>query len=101
MIARNSYEVGAEFADRFIAASTGHAELFPASTRDGHFMFDLPEFIAMRLRLAGIGLFGGFGPRHLCRARKLLFLPPFWCICATSLDYGRQVAAIALFLTSL
>ena len=42
MIARNSYEVDTEFADRFIAASTGHASFFSASARDGHFMFDLP-----------------------------------------------------------
>jgi YfiH family protein len=95
MIARNSYEVGAEFADRFIAASTGHASFFSASTRDGHFMFDLPEFIAMRLRLAGIGLFADLArdtyaePENFYSYRRSVHLG--------EPDYGRQVAAIALF----
>ena len=57
-ISRKSYEVGAEFADRFSRRLGRLCELFRGhSPRDGHFMFDLPGFIAMRLRLAGIGLF--------------------------------------------
>ena len=94
MISRNSYEVDAEFADRFIAASTGHASFFSASARDGHLMFDLPGFIAMRLRLAGIGLF-----EDLARdtyAEPEIFYSYRRCVHRNEPDYGRQIAAIAL-----
>ena len=93
-ISRNSYEVDTEFADRFIAASTGHARFFLASARDGHFMFDLPGFIAVRLRLAGIGLFEDLArdtyaePENFYSYRR--------CVHRNEPDYGRQVAAIAL-----
>jgi hypothetical protein len=94
MISRNSYEVDAGFADRFIAASTGHARFFSASARDGYFMFDLPGLIAMRLRLAGIGLFEDLArdtyaePENFYSYRR--------CVHRDEPDYGRQIAAIAL-----
>jgi hypothetical protein len=93
-ISRNSYEVEAEFADRFIAASTGHARLFSPSPRDGHFMFDLAGFISMRLQLAGIGSF-----EDLCRdtyAEPENFYSYRRSVHKNEPDYGRQVAAIAL-----
>ena len=58
---------------RFIAASERYVSFFAASPRDGHFLFDLPGFIAMRLRLAGIGSFEDFGARYLCRARDVFY----------------------------
>jgi YfiH family protein len=94
MIARNSYEVDTEFADRFIAASTDHASFFSASAHDGHFMFDLAGFIAMRLRLAGIGLFEDLArdtyaePENFYSYRRSVH--------RNEPDYGRHVAAIAL-----
>ncbi len=94
MISRTSYEVGAGFADRFVAASTGHARFFSASAREGHFRFDLPGFIAMRLRLAGIGLFDDLArdtysePENFYSYRRSLH--------RNEPDYGRHVAAIAL-----
>jgi polyphenol oxidase len=93
-ISQKNYEVGAEFADRFIAASSSHATLFSPSQRDGHSMFDLPGFIAMRLRLAGIGLF-----EDLARdtyAEPELFYSYRRCVHRNERDYGRQIAAIAL-----
>ena len=94
MISRNNYEVGVEFADRFIAASSSHARLFSPSPRDGHFMFDLAEFIATRLRLAGIGLFADLArdtysePENFYSYRRSVH--------RNEPDYGRQIAAIAL-----
>ncbi len=93
-ISRSSYEVDAEFADRFIAASTGHARFFSAAARAGHFMFDLPGFIATRLRLAGIGLF-----EDLARdtyAEPEIFFSYRRSVHKNEPDYGRHIAAIAL-----
>lgn len=94
MISRNSYEVGAEFADRFIAQSASHACFFEASQRDGHYMFDLPGFIAMRLRLAGIGLFEDV--TRDTYAEPEVFYSYRRSVHKNEPDYGRQIAAIAL-----
>jgi polyphenol oxidase len=94
MISQSSYEVDAEFADRFIAASTGHARFFSASARDGHFMFDLTGFISTRLRLAGIGFF-----EDLARdtyAEPEIFYSYRRSVHRNEPDYGRHIAAIAL-----
>jgi polyphenol oxidase len=93
-IAQKSYEVGADFASRFIAASSGNGRFFVPSARNGHFMFDLPSFIAMRLRSAGIGSFEDL-------ARDTYAEPDYFYSYRRSVhknepDYGRQIAAIAL-----
>jgi YfiH family protein len=93
-ISRKSYEVGADFAGRFIAASESYARFFSASARDGHLMFDLPGFIAIRLRLAGIGSFEDLArdtyaePENFYSYRRSVH--------KNESDYGRQIAAIAL-----
>ncbi|HEY8033787.1 MAG TPA: peptidoglycan editing factor PgeF [Methylocella sp.] len=93
-ISRNSYEVGAEFADRFIAQSASHACFFEASPRDGHCMFDLPGFIAMRLRLAGVGLFEDLARDTYAEPES--FYSYRRSVHKNEPDYGRQIAAIAL-----
>jgi YfiH family protein len=93
-ISRKSYEVGAEFEGRFLAVSESYASFFSASPRDGHFHFDLPGFIAMRLRCAGIGSF-----EDLARdtyAEPETFYSYRRSVHKRELDYGRQIAAIAL-----
>ncbi|MGH6850638.1 MAG: polyphenol oxidase family protein [Methylocella sp.] len=93
-IARKSYEVGAEFAGRFVAWSSDYKRFFAASRRAEHFMFDLPGFIAMRLRLAGIGSF-----EDLFRdtyAEPESFYSYRRSVHESEPDYGRQIAAIAL-----
>ena len=52
-----SYEVGPEFAARFVATDAGYARFFGPSAKAGHSFFDLPGFIGMRLRRAGAGAF--------------------------------------------
>ncbi|HMF06231.1 MAG TPA: peptidoglycan editing factor PgeF [Methylocella sp.] len=93
-IAQKSYEVGADFASRFISASSGYERFFVASARGRHFMFDLPAFIAMRLWSAGIGSFEDL-------ARDTYSEPDCFFSYRRSVhknepDYGRQIAAIAL-----
>jgi YfiH family protein len=93
-ISQKSYEVGAEFVERFLAASESYADFFSASARGGHFLFDLPGFIAMRLWCAGIGSF-----EDLARdtyAEPEIFYSYRRCVHRNEPDYGRQIAAIAL-----
>ncbi len=54
-IAQASHEVGPEFPGRFLAESPAHGEFFLPAKRPEHFRFDLPGFIAARLREAGVG----------------------------------------------
>jgi YfiH family protein len=53
-IAQASYEVGPEFRDRFMAADAGSAALFAAVAGSDRWRFDLPAFVAGRLRAAGV-----------------------------------------------
>jgi len=48
-IHRESYEVGSEFRDTFIASDATHDRFFEAGERDAHFQFDLLGFVASRL----------------------------------------------------
>ena len=75
MIRQPSYEVGAEFVERFLAAEPDNGMFFLPSAREGHAMFDLAGFIRMRLEKAGVLLIDDLGARYLCR-RALLQLPP-------------------------
>jgi YfiH family protein len=93
-ISKSSYEVGAEFAERFIAASESYAGFFSASVRDGHFLFDLPGFIAMRLRGAGIGAFADLARDSYAEPER--FYSYRRSVHKAEPDYGRQIAAIAL-----
>ena len=92
-IGPDSYEVGADFRERFIKAGSSHTRFF-RPTPDGKYLFDLPAFGLDRLQRAGIvqaewtgqctcsdpDLF--FSYRRSTRAREV--------------DYGRQVSVIRL-----
>ncbi len=93
-IGQKSYEVGAEFLARFVAAAKDHARFFAPSTRDGHFMFDLPGFIGFRLAAAGIGRFENIGADTY--ADESRFFSYRRSVHREEPDYGRLVAAIAL-----
>lgn len=49
-----SYEVGPEFPPRFTAEDPASGAFFMPALRPGHFMFDLPGYVAHRLARAGI-----------------------------------------------
>lgn len=93
-IGRASYEVGPDFFERFVAAAKDHASFFAPSSRAGHFRFDLPAFIAMRLARAGIQTFEDLArdtyaeDEHFYSYRRSVH--------RNEPDYGRQVAAIVL-----
>lgn len=93
-IAGKSYEVGAEFVARFVNENASYRRFFAASRRDGHAMFDLPAFIAMRLEAAGVGSFADLAldtyehdARFYSYRRSVHRHEP---------DYGRLVSAIGL-----
>ena len=59
-------------------------------------MFDLPGFIAVRLRLAGIGFHFRWILARDTYAEPENFYSYRRCVHRNEPDYGRQVAAIAL-----
>ena len=93
MIRQPSYEVGAEFVERFLAAEPDNAMFFLPSAREGHAMFDLAGFIRMRLEKAGVLLVDDLGldtyadDRFFSYRRSVHRKEP---------DYGRHVHAIVL-----
>jgi polyphenol oxidase len=54
-IAAESYEVGPDFPDPFLAEGPDAANFFRPSARTGHHMFDLCGYVEQRLNRAGIG----------------------------------------------
>jgi YfiH family protein len=93
LIRQRSYEVGAEFVARFVAADAENERFFVASARTGHAMFDLAGFIRMRLESAGVLMIDDTGldtysdERFYSYRRSVHRREP---------DYGRHVHAIAL-----
>jgi YfiH family protein len=93
-IGPDSYEVGPEFPVAFLEQEAGNAAFFRAGTREGHFLFDLPGYIATRLARLGLG--------------DIMRLDCDTCRDAASFfsyrrsshrqeaDYGRMLSAIAL-----
>lgn len=93
-IGRDSYEVGSEFRARFLAADASNEDLFDPSRRVGHAMFDLPAYVARRLRAAGIARVGATGDDTCADAER------FFSYRRTVLEggqaYGRGLSMIAL-----
>jgi YfiH family protein len=93
-IAQQSYEVGAEFLERFRAEDALFARFFAASAQAGHFMFDLPGFIEMRVERAQIGAFENL--RLDTYADEARFYSYRRMTHRKEADYGRLVAGISL-----
>jgi YfiH family protein len=89
-----SYEVGADFADRFIAEDAANRRFFTQGRVPDKRQFDLPGYLAGRL--AGVGL-----ARVDALGLDTLSDPARWfsyrrsCL-AHEPDYGRQISAIML-----
>ncbi|BAT59228.1 laccase domain protein YfiH [Variibacter gotjawalensis] len=91
MIRQPNYEVGPEFVTRL--GDEGPPFLRP-SARDGHMMFDLPGYIRMRLKRAGIAQVEDTG---LCTyAEPERFFSYRRSTHRQEPDYGRHINAIAL-----
>lgn len=92
-IAQSSYEVDQGFFDRFIADDAANAEYFVAG-RAGHWQFDLPGYVAQRLRAAGIAAVDQLGIDTYADADSYFSFRR-----ATHRGepgYGRQISLIAL-----
>lgn len=93
MIRQPSYEVGAEFVERFLGADADYAMFFLPAQRAGHAMFDLAGFIRMRLEKAGVLLIDDLGADTYADER---FFSYRRSVHRAEPDYGRHVHAIAL-----
>lgn len=95
-----SYEVGAEFEARFVAADPSYAGYFVNSDRDGHMRFDLPGFVLDRLRAAGVASIGHVAldtyadPDRFFSYRRATHRGERGA--DGKIDYGRLLSAIAL-----
>jgi len=93
-ISQQNYEVGFDFRDRFLEQGLRMRRFFVPSGREGHYLFDLPAYVAHRLTQAGTGTIenlavctypaenGFFSFRRTTHAGEP--------------DYGRQISAIVL-----
>lgn len=93
-IGKESYEVGPEFKERFVLADAASADLFTPSVRDGHAMFDLPEYVARRLRAAGVASVVWTGDDTCADESK--FFSYRRMVLTGGRAYGRGVSVIAL-----
>jgi polyphenol oxidase len=94
MISRAAYEVGPEFPGRFIEADPRNAQFFIASPRAGHYMFDLPGYLAERLRGEGVGTVVNLSLCTFSDERR--FFSYRRATHRNEKDYGRLISAIAL-----
>ncbi len=93
LIRQPSYEVGAEFVERFIDADTDNALFFMPSAREGHSMFDLAGYIRRRLENAGVLMIDDIGADTYSDEN---FFSYRRSVHRKEPDYGRHVHAIAL-----
>lgn len=93
-IGQASYEVGPEFLARFVDAVASNGVYFRASMRAGHSLFDLPGYVAARLRVAGVsdvvqsGVCTYEHAEHYFSFRRTTH--------RDEADYGRNLSAIML-----
>ena len=93
-IGPQSYEVGLEYLERFVAADPAYAAFFaPGATPDKR-MFDLPSFVLERLRSAGVTACEWLG--HDTCAEEDLFFSNRRSFRRGESDYGRLLSAIVL-----
>jgi YfiH family protein len=93
LIRQHSYEVGAEFVERFTLADADNAGFFIPASRENHAMFDLAGFIRMRLENAGVLMIDDTGIDTYSDER---FYSYRRSVHRGEPDYGRHVHAIVL-----
>ncbi|MCO4848180.1 MAG: peptidoglycan editing factor PgeF [Yoonia sp.] len=92
-ISQRAYEVGPEFAERFIDEDPLSARYF-AQGKDGRMQFDLPAFGLGRLRASGIK--DAAWTRHCTYSDPARFYSYRRTVHEKQADYGRLIAAIRL-----
>lgn len=93
-IGRDSYEVGPEFRERFLAMDAHHADLFVPSVRVNHWMFDIGAYVDGCLRAASIRDIATTGLDTLALEDQF-FSYRRTCLRGEA-DYGRGLSAIAM-----
>ena len=93
-IAQPSYEVGAEFRDRFTVEAADNDRFFVPSARADHYQFDLPGYVSERLGMLGLGVVEVLD--RDTRTEDGLFFSYRRSTLAGERDYGRQLSAITL-----
>lgn len=93
-IAQESYEVGPEFPQPFLAEDPDNARFFAAAPRNGHFQFDLAGYVMKRLKTAGVAAAECFS--HDTVREDGLFFSYRRARLSGESDYGRTLSAITL-----
>ena len=93
-IGPSSYEVGPDFPAAFIAEDPSAARFFVPARRTGHWMFDLPGYVAWRLGRAGVTAVERLP--HDTAAEEDRFFSWRRTSLRGEKDYGRLLSAIAL-----
>ncbi len=93
-ISQAAYEVGPEFPERYLEDDAGNAGFFKPSRRPHHSMFDLPAYLAARLRAEGVGEATDLAVCTFCDEAR--FFSYRRATHRRERDYGRQISAIAL-----
>jgi polyphenol oxidase len=93
LIRQPSYEVGAEFVERFVQADAENALFFLPTAREGHAMFDLAGFIRTRLENAGVLIVDDTG---IDTYSDESFFSYRRSVHRREADYGRHIHAIVL-----
>ncbi|HYK80163.1 MAG TPA: peptidoglycan editing factor PgeF [Micropepsaceae bacterium] len=93
-ISQGAYEVGPEFERRFVGADANNARFFARSPRAGHWQFDLPAYVAQRLKEASVE---SVEILDVCTyARGDEFFSYRRTTHRKEPDYGRELSAIML-----
>ena len=93
-IAQASYEVSAEFPERFAAEDLESGRFFAPGAKPGKFLFDLPGYVAHRLSRLGLAAVEHTGGDTAAEPERFF---SYRRACLTGeRDYGRGLAAIAL-----
>jgi len=94
MIRQPNYEVGPDLIERFAAENGESGSFFAPAARPGHALFDLPGYIAARLRRAGLAQVEDLNACTYADAAR--FFSYRRATHRGESDYGRHVNAIAL-----
>ena len=93
-ISQKAYEVGPEFQLRFVNADANNTRFFVRSPRAGHWQFDLPAYVAQRLKQANVE---SVEILDVCTyARDDEFFSYRRTTHRKEPDYGRELSAIML-----
>ncbi|HAA91363.1 MAG TPA: peptidoglycan editing factor PgeF [Rhodospirillaceae bacterium] len=93
-IGPDSYEVGDEFPEPFLQQDPKNRLFFRASSREGHFYFDLPGYLAKLLAAQGIAQVRWIG-HDTCADEEQFFSYRRGCLKGET-DYGRLLSAIVI-----